>query len=186
MPSRTTAETVEFLIGRVAEGDQAAFARLYERTSAKLFGVCLGILGNRGQAEDALQEGYVRVWRNAERFDQRKGAAMTWLISIVRNRALTLRHSMSRLQPVEEETLDVMVEDRDDGPEDVDPAEKQALHDCLNELMDKQREVVRKAYLYGYTHSELAEATGNPIGTVKTWIRRGLAQLKLCLDDATA
>ncbi len=186
MPSRTTAETVEFLIGRVAEGDQAAFARLYERTSAKLFGVCLGILGNRGQAEDALQEGYVRVWRNAERFDQRKGAAMTWLISIVRNRALTLRHSMSRLQPVEEETLDVMVEDRDDGPEDVDPAEKQALHDCLNELMDKQREVVRKPYLYGYTHSELAEATGNPLATVKTWIRRGLAQLKLCLDDATA
>ena len=181
-----TAETVEFLIGRVAAGDQAAFSRLYQRTSAKLFGVCLGILGNRGQAEDALQEGFVRVWRNAGRFDHSKGSAMTWLISIVRNRALTMRHSMSRLQPVEDEALESMVEDRADGANDPDAADKQALYNCLETLAASQQDVVRKAYIFGYTHSELARSTGNPIGTVKTWIRRGLAQLKLCLDDATA
>lgn len=181
-----TTETVEYLIGRVAKHDQKAFSRLYERTSAKLFGVCLGILGNRGQAEDALQEGFVRVWRNAAKFDHTKGSAMTWLISIVRNRALTMRHSMSRLQPVEDETLEFMLENRDIAPEGADAADKQALYNCLDQLMDKQREVVRKAYLFGFTHSELAASTGNPIGTIKTWIRRGLAQLKLCLDDATA
>lgn len=180
------AETIEYLIGRVAVGDQAAFGRMYERTSAKLFGVCLGILGNRGQAEDALQEGFVRIWRNAARFDHGRGSGMTWLISIVRNRALTMRHSMSRLQPVEDDALELMVESLDNTPDEPDAAEKQALYKCLDELMDKQRDVVRKAYLFGFTHSELAKATGNPIGTIKTWIRRGLAQLKLCLDDATA
>ncbi len=181
-----TDETVEYLIGRVAAGDQAAFSRLYERTSSKLFGVCLGILGNRGQAEDALQEGYVRVWRNAGRFDKDRGSAMTWLISIVRNRALTMRHSMSRLQPVDDEVLEVMVEERGSEVDEIDAADKQALFNCMNELADTQREIVRKAYLFGFTHSELAAKTGNPIGTIKTWIRRGLAQLKLCLDDAPA
>ena len=111
---------------------------------------------------------------------------MTWLISIVRNRALTMRHSMSRLQPVDDEVLEVMVEERGNEVDEVDAADKQALLNCMNELAETQREIVRKAYLFGFTHSELAATTGNPIGTIKTWIRRGLAQLKLCLDDAPA
>ncbi len=181
----STPLSIEDLLERTGRGDRGAFAQLYERTSGKLFAVCVGILRSRGLAEEALQDGFVRVWRNAHTFDRGKASAMTWLISVTRNRALSYRSKTGRLVPVEDETIDAM-RDLDRDPEGYDAADLQALKRCLAELGENQRHAVTRAYLYGDTHRELAGAMDAPIGTIKTWLRRALEQLRLCLDDEAA
>lgn len=176
------AESLEVLIGRVALRDEAAFRNLYDRTSAKLFGVCLRLLRQRSEAEDALQETYVKVWRNAAQFSASGHNAMSWLIAVARN------HAIDRLRArwTEAAPLDAEVEVADEMP---DP-ERQALasdmgrrlRQCLGELEAVRAQAVAGAYIDGFSYQELADRHGIPLNTIRTWLRRGLAKLKECLS----
>ena len=170
------------LIGAVAAGDRAAFRAVYERTSAKLYGICLRLLGSEAEAEDVLQEAYVTVWRNARRFDSAKASAITWLAVIARNKAID---RLRRRRPVAD-GLEAAAEVPDDGPlataviEQKDDARR--LAHCLDELDERARAMIRAAFLDGASYPELAEREGVPLGTMKSWIRRGLTRLKGCLE----
>ena len=168
---------------RIAAGDRDALRQLYDATSAKLFGVCLRILSDREESEDVLQDVYVTIWRRADRFDAGRASVMTWLSTIARNRAidrLRARGPMAYAEPVEDldipdgsvsaETLIMAADDR------------HRLNDCLSELDDRTEKVIRIAFFEGVTYEALARRVDAPLGTVKSWIRRGLARLKGCLQ----
>jgi len=173
------------LIAASATGDREAFGALYRHTAGKLFSVCLGILGSRALAEEALQDAYVNVWRNASSFDAAKGSPMTWLISVARYRSLTLRRRAVREVPADIEAEYARLEDPSPGPlaDAVASAEARALKICLERLEEAPRKAVLLAYYRGLTHDELSRELSVPLGTVKSWIRRSLSRLKLCLDN---
>jgi len=169
-------------MSRVAAGERAALRQLYEATSAKLFAVCLRILSDREEAEDVLQEVYVTVWRRADRFDGTRASVMTWVSTIARNRSidrLRARGPMAYAEPVEAaEIADGAV-----GAEAllVAAGEQERLHRCLSQLDARTETVIRTAFFEGVTYEALARRMGAPLGTVKSWVRRGLAKLKGCL-----
>jgi RNA polymerase sigma factor (sigma-70 family) len=171
------------LIGAVAAGDRTAFRAVYERTSAKLYGICLRLLGTEAEAQDVLQEAYVTVWRNAARFDSAKASAITWLGVIARNKAID---RLRRRRP-EADELDAAADIADDRPlataviEQKDDARR--LAHCLDQLDERARGMIRAAFLDGASYPELAEREGVPLGTMKSWIRRGLTRLKGCLEQ---
>ncbi len=174
---------VEALVATGAE-DRAAFATLYKLTSAKLFGICLRICGERGAAEDVLSDVYLTIWRRAGAFEPGRASPISWLATIARNRAIDWRRSASRRPAV---ALDQAPDVADDAPsaEDrmVQGQDGQRLHLCLDQLDDKQRGAIRSAFFGGLTYAELAERQKVPIGTMKSWVRRGLMRLKDCLSD---
>src|SRR3954464_7011109 len=172
-------------LARVAAGDRAALRIVYQDTSAKLFGVCLRILNDRSEAEDVLQDVYVTVWRKAASFDPARASPITWLVAIARNRAIDrLRSSAGgrRSEPIES-AEDV----RDDAPGALDlvvAAEQQErLKTCLGELEERHSAVIRSAFLDGVTYEQLAQRMEVPLGTMKSWIRRGLMKLRTCLEQ---
>ena len=185
------------LLARASLGDQAAFATLYERTSPHLYAVVLRINRDRAQAEDILQEVYVNVWRAARSFDAAQSQPLTWLTSIARNRAID---SLRRLQTqpqfqsstmfertdVENDTVYDVVADTAAGPLELlaRAAEARALEDCMQSLSMLQRQSVALAFYHGLTHAEVAEQLHQPLGTVKSWVRRALLTLKSCLQAA--
>ncbi len=172
----------------VARGDQAALRRVYDQTSAKLFGVCLRILKDRTEAEDVLQDVYVTVWRRAGSFDSSRGVSpITWLATLARNRAIDrLRASKAHLS----RPLDLVAEAPDLAPladAAVEQDQAQArLTDCLEQLEPDHAGYVRSAFFGGHTYQTLAEAAAVPLGTMKSWIRRSLLRLRSCLDDGGA
>jgi RNA polymerase sigma factor (sigma-70 family) len=183
LAAATTPEDLSALMSRVAAGDRAALRQLYEATSAKLFGVCLRILCDREEAEDVLQEVYVTVWRRADRFDASRAGVMTWVSTIARNRAidrLRARGPLAHAGQVE----DLQIPDGQASAEAILEAAGEAgrLHGCLSELDERTRAVIRTAFFEGLTYEALAQRMGTPLGTVKSWIRRGLARLKGCLE----
>jgi RNA polymerase sigma-70 factor (ECF subfamily) len=167
----------------VATGDRAAMATLYTRTSAKLFGICVRILGSEAEAEEALQETYILVWRKAGAFDPGRASAITWLAILARNA------SMDRLRrrrgPAAEE-LGAALEIADEAPlapELLEQAEdRERLTRCLDELEDKPRSAIRAAFLDGLSYPDLAAREGVPLPTMKSWVRRGLLRLRGCLE----
>lgn len=169
---------------RVAEGDRVALRHVYEDTAAKLFGICLRILNDRSEAEDVLQEVYLTVWRRAGAFDESRASPITWLVAIARNRAIDRLRSIrvARLS----DPIDVAEQIADTAPLAVEAIEaaqdKARLEGCLDELEAHQAEAIRAAFLRGLTYDELARQTGVPLGTMKSWIRRGLAKLRACLE----
>lgn len=176
------------LLAGVAGGDRAAFAELYALTSARLFAVLLRILKRTDWAEEALQDSYVRIWRRSESYAEDRGAPMAWLTTIARYRALDLLRAR-RTEPSELVADDGWpeLESRADGAALPDEAAANAqglgqLQDCLDTLADEPRRSVLLAYYEGYTHSELAQRMQAPLGTVKSWVRRGLQQLRDCLE----
>lgn len=170
------------LIARTALGDRRAFSVLYDRTSAKLFGVCLRILRDRMQAEDALQEIYVKVWRKAASFNTSRAGAMTWLISIARNQAIDLLRARAPLG----EAIDVAQFVADDRPDPerlaISSEAGSRIGHCLGELAPERADAVRSAYVEGRSYKELADRHSVPLNTMKTWIRRGLQNLRECLE----
>jgi RNA polymerase sigma factor (sigma-70 family) len=182
------------LLARAGLGDRAAFATLYERTSSHLLGVVMRINRDRAQAEDILQEVYVNVWRAAQGFDAAQSQPLTWLTSIARNRAIdSLRRAQTQPQvkpnlSADDEESDVYDTVADDAPGPLDllsrASEARALADCMGTLSAQQRQSVALAFFDGLSHAEVAQNMRQPLGTVKSWVRRALLALKSCLDSA--
>ncbi len=185
------------LLSRAGLGDRAAFAGLYERTSSHLFAVVLRIQRDRAQAEDLLQEVYVSVWKSAAGFDAARSQPLTWLTHIARNRAIdSLRRSAT--QPRTEslhgggEDDDDNLSDRvaSDGPGPLDllgqASDARELGQCMDRLTPPQRQSVALAFFDGLSHAEVAAQLQEPLGTVKSWVRRALATLKSCLERSAA
>ena len=175
------------LLDRIAAHDEAALKTLYEQTSSKLFGLALRVLGHRDWAEDVLQEAFITIWRVAGDYRASLSPPMAWMGLIVRSRALDLlrRRSADRAHLTHEldDEMAHGIEGDSPNPMDTTQASEQAfaLHQCLGRLENKQREVVSLAYLRDLSHGELAEQLRLPLGTVTTWIRRGLDQLRTCM-----
>ena len=170
------------LLQSVGRGDREAFAVVYRRTSAKLYGICLRLMGSESAAQDVLQDVYVTVWRKAGLFDSSKASPITWLATLARNRSID---SLRRRGPPSD-GLEAAFAVEDDSPsaseivEDADDAAR--LHHCLDELEDRAQAAIRAAFLDGATYPELAAREGVPLGTMKSWVRRGLQRLRGCLD----
>ena len=177
-PSRDIAE----LIGRCALRDRTAFRTLYERTSAKLFGVVLRILKDRGEAEEAIQEVYVKIWQRADRYVAGATSPISWLVAVARNHAIDILRA--RRPPAED--IDVALELPDEGPSPERAAqtreERSQIDYCLGTLPPERAEAVRGAYLDGYSYEELAGRHAVPLNTMRTWLRRSLMRLKECLE----
>jgi RNA polymerase sigma-70 factor (ECF subfamily) len=176
------AQALEPLVARTAQGDRAAFGELYRATSAKLYGVALRILRREDWAEEVLQECYVSVWRHAPEYRPGLAAPMTWMTSIVRNRCLDWLRRPNP-EPLDDDALQA-IESGNPGPLAVleQGRDSAALARCLRGLEAKQRQAIALAFFDGLSHAELARHLREPLGTVKTWVRRGLARLRSCLE----
>jgi RNA polymerase sigma-70 factor, ECF subfamily len=178
------------LLSRIALGDQAAFGEFYEKTSPHLYGVALRILRIPSAAEEILQEAYVNVWHHAGSYESAKSQPLTWLTTIVRNRCL------DQLRRRELETVNLASDDDDapayDPPSDAPSpaamllagAEARSVRDCVDQLDAGPKQAIALAFYHGMSHAELAQQLREPLGTVKSWVRRGLEKLKSCLDRA--
>lgn len=173
---------IENLIARVAMRDRQAFRSLYDHTSAKLFGVSLRILGNRTEAEDALQEVFVKIWQQASKFRPGTASPMTWLITVARN------HAIDRLRTRRGGHVDIdaaaEIPDRSKTPEQeaINTGERHRIDECMAALKPERAEAVRLAYVEGESYNDLADRLGVPLNTVRTWLRRSLLQLRDCLN----
>ena len=185
LPEAPAAEQLSDLLARCALRDQRAFATLYQFSSAKLFAVAVRITRRRDWAEDVLQEAFVNIWNHAAGYNSAKSAPMTWMTAIVRNRALDWLRRPREIEIDEEhEELMASIPDESPGPEELLRRSLEAgeLAECMKTLTEEQQRSVTLAFFYGLSHAELAEQMRKPVGTVKTWIRRGLDRLKGCLE----
>ena len=178
----STAEQIEKLIAKVGLGDRSSFQELYRHTSAKLFGVCLRVLKDRAEAEDALQEVYVKIWQNASSFAANQYSPMSWLVVIARN------HSIDRIRARKPEANDIdEAYDLSDAAPDpeasaIAASTRRQIDSCLQELEEDKADAVRSAYLEGYSYQELADRHEVPLNTMRTWLRRSLIKLRECLE----
>ena len=175
--------TREALLEACAGGDRAALQRLYSLAAPQLFGLALGILRSRDLAEDIVQDSFILVWRHARSFDRGGGTAMAWLGRIVRNQCFDALRRRNREAPLDDRLMESW---EDPGPSPADAAglsqEARRLKVCLEELEASPRQSLLLAYYQGLTFEEVAVRLGAPLGTVKSWIRRGLLRLKDCLQ----
>ena len=180
--AETTPEHLADLLSQVAQKDNDAFARLYHLTSPNLLGVLMRMVKRRDVAEDALQEAFVQVWNKASEYRADIAAPMAWMATIARYRALDILRRESRKEAkhsdVDIEGLEVFSENPDLATHFSDVDE---LQRCLSTLNDDARQCIVRSYVEGYTHDELSEELKKPLGTVKTWVRRGLLKLKECI-----
>jgi RNA polymerase sigma factor (sigma-70 family) len=181
------------LLARSGLGDRQAFAQLYQRSSGHLFAVVLRIQRDRALAEELLQEIYVGVWKAAAGFDAARSQPLTWLTAIARNRAIdSLRRANTQPQtqspsgPDEDDAIDEGPGDDGPGPLELlqRASEARELSRCMQDLSPPQRQSVALAFFDGLSHAEVAERLRQPLGTVKSWVRRALASLKSCLERA--
>jgi RNA polymerase sigma-70 factor (ECF subfamily) len=172
-----------FLSGRVAQGDQAAFATVYAATSLKLYGIVVRILGRRDLADEVLQEVYVRVWQSAVDYDPVTSSPITWLATIARNRALDEAKRKTMVSLEESPELLQLPGDDDPSANLEEMEENRRLYACLDALEPEKKEIVLLVYHYGLTREEIARRLNRPVPTVKTWLRRSLEQIKACLGQ---
>ncbi len=174
-------ETLLPLLCATAQGSKKDFAELYKVTSSQVYAVVLKMLQNTALAEEATQEAYIKIWHNAGSYQRGKGTVLTWIISIARYRALDLiRHNKVR----KESALN------DDNPDhhgeyDNTPGaelDHPKLGECMEELDNQQRQAIHLAYFNGLSHHEVVAHLASPLGTIKSWIRRGLQSLQRCLS----
>jgi RNA polymerase sigma-70 factor (ECF subfamily) len=169
-------------LSRVAEGDRASFALLYDRTAAKLFASVRRILANGSAAEDAMQEAYVRIWRHAQDFDASIASPIAWMTTIARHAAIDMVRASPEKVSAASATIDADLAERLAAPETSgDPLASTKLSGCLEKLEEDRRGMVVQAYCYGLSREELASRYSRPVATVKTILRRSLVQLKECL-----
>jgi len=173
------------IVKRCAEGDRLAMQVLYQKVSPRLFGVALRLMRRESLAEEVLQEAFIKIWRNASSYSPDLAAPLTWMTSIVRNEALdTLRRRRIR-EDHEAPQPDYLAELIPDGARNIDDSlvDAEVLMTCLERLEPPARDCIVRAYCEGYSHDELSEAHQRPLGTVKSWIRRGLISLRSCVDE---
>lgn len=170
------------LLRAVARGSEPALKRLYELEAHRLYGIALRIVRRAEVADDVLQDAFVQVWHNAATFDSARGAAAAWLTGIVRFRALDVVRKMRREELSDDPRLG-------DSADFVDPADAidlktvgAALARCLAQLEENQRRCIGLAYTEGLSQSEIAARIRSPVGSVKSWLRRGLLSLRSCLE----
>ena len=185
MATQDSSERLGQLLSRCALGDQAAFADLYEATSAKLFGIAFRILKREAWAEEALQEAYMKIWRYADSYNPGRGRPMTWMINVVRNQSLDLLRKADYRATEEEWSpeKDGRMSGHNPGAQAETSEELKRLMHCLSGLTPEQRDCILLSYHQGYTPREVAERIQRPVGTVKTWIRRGLIKVRECLEQ---
>jgi RNA polymerase sigma factor (sigma-70 family) len=180
--------TLADLLARTALADQRAFADLYRHTSSHLYAVALRILREPAAAEEVLQEAFVSVWRHAKGYTAAKSQPQTWLTSIVRNRCLDRlrRRDLDTVTLTRDNDEETEIDLPSETPSAVDlliaGAEAQSVRDCVQTLEGGQKQAIALAFFQGLTHAELARQLGQPLGTVKSWVRRGLDRLKQCLE----
>ena len=180
---RTRAE-IEEMIARIALKDRHAFSELYDATNGKLFGVVLRVLNNRAEAEDVLQEVYLRVWHKADRYAVTGHSPITWLVTVARNLAIDrLRAKQRQGNPRDESEMSDLA---DPGPspeaQSIAASENARLNVCLDTLEPDRKDAVRGAYLEGHSYADLAEKFRVPLNTMRTWLRRSLISLRDCLN----
>jgi len=185
MDIEATRSLIAAALSRIPAGDRAAMQTVYRLTSAKLFGVCLRILGERGEAEDVLQEVYVTVWRKAADFDVGRASPMTWLIAIARNRSIDRLRASRQIRNMNPIDAAVDIADATVGADDAMESmqEHARLHGCLDGLAPHERAALRGAFFDGSTYEDLATRMKVPLGTMKSWIRRAMIKLKACLEQ---
>jgi RNA polymerase sigma-70 factor (ECF subfamily) len=182
-------EDLAALLQRVALGDRAAFERVYRATCAHLLGVAFRILNSRERAEEVLQEAFMNVWHGAGGFDATVAGPMTWLINVVRNKAIDALRSGRAVREstlaLDEEALAVAADEAQQPQALLERSlAKLRIADCMGDLGASQRQALALAYYRGMVHTEIAQALGAPLGTAKAWVRRGLDKLKDCLEAA--
>jgi RNA polymerase sigma-70 factor (ECF subfamily) len=177
-------DPVAHLLQATARADRAAFRSLYSATSAKLMGVLLRILGDRAEAEEALQEVYTRVWLKAARFDAARGRGMTWLIALTRNLAIDrLRQRPDAPHDGDEALAEVSDPTPRAETRLIATGEARRIQDCLDQLPPDRATALKGAYITGRSYADLAEAAGVPLNTMRTWLRRSLLALKECMGS---
>ena len=187
MSAKTSDNELMDLLDRVATRDERALKLLYDLTASRLYGLALRIVANKEWAEDVLQESFLVIWRSAETYRDSLSPPLAWMGMLVRSRALDFlrRRRAERLHlNVSIESVEDLLQDQDaQAPMQLIEASEQAaaLHQCLQQLAQPQRQVVSLAYLRDLSHSELASSLKLPLGTVKTWMRRSLEQLRKCM-----
>jgi RNA polymerase sigma factor (sigma-70 family) len=175
---------VETLVA-VGDEDRSAFRTLYSLTSAKLFGVCLRICGDRQAAEDVLSDVYFTIWKRAGAFEPGRASPISWLATIARNRAIDWRRASGRAPTARIDEIAEIADERISAEESLLLDERSSqLSLCLDQLDERQRNAIRTAFFDGLTYAELASRDAVPLGTMKSWVRRGLLRLKDCLGDA--
>lgn len=181
-------QQLKIWLADVARKDAHAFRSLYDATSSKLFGFALRILNKRESAEEVLQESFVSIWNNAASYQAGLAAPMTWMTTIVRNKAFDLLRRVDHTVEIDADTFD---KDVMDALESASPTpiaaleltqDARALAGCMARLEGLHRQAIAMAFFHDMSHSEVAEHMKLPIGTVKTWIRRGLERLRVCLS----
>ncbi len=174
-------QPVEALIARAAVGDRQAFQALYRATAPRLFGLALRVVKRRDWAEDVMQEAFLALWRRAGDFRSERGSGLGWMATIVRNRAIDRLRREPRL--VGEPDREVPDPAPDALARLVQSDQARRLAGCLGDLDEQPRRAITLAFYEGLSHSELAARVGAPLGTVKSWIRRGLLRLKTCFEQ---
>ncbi|MCB5412359.1 sigma-70 family RNA polymerase sigma factor [Pseudogemmobacter faecipullorum] len=183
MPPESTRDQISDLILRVALRDRIAFDKLYAATSAKLFGTCLRVLKDRTEAEEVVQEVFIRIWLKADRFAVTAQSPMSWLIAVARHLAIDrLRARREAVAGLEDAAMEIR--DPAPGPETraVAAGERRQLDQCLDELEADRADAVRAAYLDGDSYADLAVRHDVPLNTMRTWLRRSLMRLRECLQ----
>lgn len=177
-------ESLLEIMARVARSDRTALEELYQRTSSKLFGVCLRICGDRSAAEDVLQEVYIKVWHRADQYQAGTYSPISWLAVIARNASIDWLRKNRRQDYDDEAVIEIIADDAPLGDTVIEEKQQKArIMDCLEELNEEQNRPIRSAFFGGLTYSQLAKQIEVPLSTMKSRIRRGLMSLKKCLED---
>jgi RNA polymerase sigma-70 factor (ECF subfamily) len=171
------------LMARVRLRDRKAYTELYRLTSAKLFGILMRMLKNRAEAEDALQEVFIKVWQRAERFSASEGKPETWLAAIARNHAIDMMRARRPEASVIDEAFDLASDTPDPEAETIARSEGGRIDRCLRTLENDRAEAVKQAYIEGLSYQELADFYNIPLNTMRTWLRRSLLKLRECLGQ---
>lgn len=171
------------LLSATAQGDRLAFADLYRQTAGKLYAISLQMLRRRDLAEEAVQEAFVRIWHNAGDYQQEKGTVLTWMISIVRYRALDMLRATKSRRETGDEGLEEALDEQSPEQELYEQRDRVRIDRCMDRLDEGPRQAIEMAYFRGLTHTEVCDQMETPLGTIKTWIRRGLERLKRCLES---
>lgn len=171
---------------RTGKGDRSAFEAVYKATSAKLFGVCLRIFNDRNEAEEALQDAYITIWNRAASFEAGRASPISWLVTVTRNRAIDRLRSKGKAG----------LASLDEASDTADPSplaeaqllafdEDKLLHGCIDGLDQRDAHFIKSAFMGGATYADLAAREGEPLGTVKSRIRRALIKLRTCMEGAS-